>query len=67
MLYAYGMMLRGRQPLGQPNDYVDYQDFDRRCKLPSGDEVWSIIWYERELTGKEIYAYELVRLEDEDK
>ena len=67
MMYAYGMRFRPRQPLAQPNDYIDWQDFDDRCQLPSGDEVWSILWYNRELTDREIYDYELVRLEGEDK
>lgn len=67
MMYAYGMRLRPRQPLAQPNDYIDWLDFDSRSKLPSGDEVWSILWYNRELTDREIYNYELVRLEGEDK
>lgn len=66
-MYAYGMRLRPRQPLAQPNDYIDWLDFDSRSKLPSGDEVWSILWYNRELTDREIYNYELVRLEGEDK
>ena len=67
MMYAYGMRLRPRQPLAQPNDYIDWLDFDDRRKLSSGDEVWSILWYNRELTDREIYNYELVRLEGEDK
>lgn len=67
MMYAYGMRFRPRQPLAQPNDYIDWLDFDDRRKLSSGDEVWSILWYNRELTDREIYNYELVRLEGEDK
>lgn len=67
MMYAYGMRLRPRQLLSQPNDYIDWLDFDSRSKLPSGDEVWSILWYNRELTDKEIYNYELIRLKGEDK
>ena len=67
MMYAYGMRFRPRQPLAQPNDYIDWLDFDDRRKLSSGDEVWSILWYNRELTDREIYNYELVRLEEEDK
>ena len=67
MMYAYGMKFRPRQPLAQPNDYIDWLDFDDRRKLSSGDEVWSILWYNRELTDREIYNYELVRLEGEDK
>lgn len=66
-LYAYGMPFRPRQPLAQPNDYTDWMDYDDRHKLPSGEEVWSILWYARELRQDEIYNYELIRLEGEDK
>ena len=67
MMYAYGMKFRPRQPLAQPNDYIDWLDYDDRRKLSSGDEVWSILWYTRELTDREVYEYELVRLKGEDK
>lgn len=66
-LYAYGLLLRPRGPMCQPRDYVDWQDFNGKCTLPSGDEVWCILWYERELSEKELYDYEMVRLEGEDK
>ena len=67
MMYAYGMKFRPRQPLAQPNDYADWKDFDDRCQLSSGEAVWSILWYTRELTDREVYDYELVRLKGEDK
>ena len=67
MMYAYGMRLRGRAPGCQPKGYIDWQDFDQRCTLSSGNRVWAILWYDKPLTEKEIFDYDLVRLEDEDK
>ena len=67
-LYAYGMPFRPRQPAAQPNDYIDWEDyFEDRHKLSSGEEVWSILWYARELRDDEINNYELIRLEGRDK
>ena len=67
MMFAYGMRLRGRAPSCQPKGYVDWQDFDERTKLSTGEEVWSILWYRNELSNDEVYEYELVRLEAMDK
>lgn len=65
--YAYGMRLRPRQPLAQPNDYINWTDFDERTELKPGAQVWCILWYDRELTDAEIRGYELVRLPEADK
>ena len=40
-LYAYGMPFRPRQPLAQPNDYIDWEDYDDKLSqkesvTPSG-------------------------------
>lgn len=64
---AYGMSMRPRMPGAQPRDYKDWEDFDDRSTLPSGESVWSILWYTRDLTDEEIRGYELVRLENFDK
>lgn len=53
-MYKYGMRLR---PFGigcQPNGVKELEDVD---KLVTG--YWSYIYYDRELTDKECYDYEL--------
>ena len=66
-LYAYGLLLRPRGPMCQPRGYVDWEDFDDKRTLPSGEAVWCILWYNRELSEKEVHDYEMTRLEEEDK
>lgn len=66
-LYAYGMTERGYSPMAQPNGVKDWQPFDKKCELPSGKRVWSIIWYDAPLSEKDVKDYELVRLPEEDR
>ena len=66
-LFAYGMQERGYGPGCQPDGVMDWQDFQTRCELPSGDRVWSIIWYDRLLPAKDLFEYQLVRLPNEDR
>ncbi len=66
-LYAYGLLLRPRGPMCQPKGYVDWVDFDDKCKLSSSKEVWCVLWYGRELSEKETHNFEMTRLEEEDK
>ena len=64
--YAYGLKFRGRGPGCQPRNFDAWKDFDDRIELPSGEKVWAVVWYKKELTEEDIYVYELCRLEDLD-
>ncbi len=49
-----------RRPAGigcQPDDCIEIQDADKWK-----DGYWSIVVYDRELSEKEIYEYELIEL-----
>ena len=67
-LYAYGLVLRPIGPMCQPKGFYDWrQDSDMKFKLPSGEYVWTVIWYDRMLSDDELKEYEMIRLESEDK
>lgn len=51
--YRYGMRLRGYAPMCQPKEGLLLVGDD-----PSG-KYWNILWYNRQLTDKELMDYEL--------
>lgn len=51
--YVYGMRLRGFAPFCQPKDGILFAKDDINRKY------WSILYYSRELTDKELRDYEL--------
>lgn len=51
-MYKYGMRLRGFAPFCQPMNGLDHAE--------DGDsDYWNFLFYNRELTAKELIQYEL--------
>lgn len=61
ILFKYGMRLRGFSLGSQPKDHVKWQDVE---KIETG--YWSYVWYERRLSDKELYQYNLDYLGEEE-
>ena len=62
-MYRYGMRLRGFAPLCQPMDGLVKSEIGG---IWNGRYYHNFLYYDRELTDKEIRAYELDYLGDED-
>lgn len=60
--FAYGMRFRPIGPGCQPSGWAKSKEFDLRTRLKTGEEVHAILWYDHELTDKEVRDYELVRI-----
>lgn len=59
MKFYYGMRLRGFSPGAQPRGVVD-------CLDDSSGKYYDILVYERKLTEKELYDYELDEVDYEE-
>lgn len=57
--YVYGMRLRGYSPGAQPDGVVTWDDEPDTWPLEKGKGYHSMIWYDRELTEKEMSDYDL--------
>lgn len=58
-MYAYYMTQRPPMPGAQPKGMVRFEEYDQRSEMPDGTMAWATIWYDRELTEKEISEYDL--------
>lgn len=60
MIYKYGYRLRGPSPGAQPKDFIRFE-----TNTSKRDGYWGYVFYDRELTDKEIYNYDLDFIEED--
>lgn len=60
-LYKYGYRLRPPAIATEPSGYVDWEGFHNK-----DNGYWGYVFYNRKLTGKEIYDYDLDYLGEEE-
>ena len=62
-MYKYYLTMRPPSIGTHPKDIKGITCFATRTKMPDGVMAWAILEYDRELTDKEIFDYELVEVE----
>lgn len=60
----YYMPMRPPSIGTHPKDVKSIECFDVRTKMPNGVWTWAVLEYDRQLTEKEIYDYELVEVQE---
>lgn len=61
MLYKYYLSLRPIGPGCQPKGFVKYESYPRRTYVTEiNREAWAAIWYNRQLSDREIADYDLI-------
>ena len=59
-MYKYYLILRGRSIGTQPEGYVGWTDYTERRAVPEiARMAWGELYYDRELTEKEVRDYDL--------
>lgn len=61
-MYTYYSTLRPTGPGTCPKGFVEFENWDKRREV-DGIMAWGTVTYKRELSEKEAYSYDLVKVE----